>query len=327
MSFPALYLDAACIFLATAGAVLVFGAGLVHDPIGLAVLGHLPAFRSLSTTTQCACEDAPQTDWFLGWTPYALLEGRSPWFSQHLVAPEGVTISGGERRTTFALASVASMPSDGVPYPLFSFVALVPWTFFANGLTQSSTSVVNSQHLVTKVYFPRLAIPIATVLGGAVAGPQELAPGGVDQVAQVVARVGVDDVTRQEGLRRVVGVVLVGGEKGRQPRFGERYSPWLAEMVDAAAGAPCVFLQDDAGPVQGTGEDPCGLLTRAFSRFDLHGAPLLPDHGHSERGDEGHDDERHQQRRTALPGPMREAGSAHCWGAMAKSRVSVPLKP
>ena len=60
--------------------------------LALAVLGHLPAFRSLSTTTQCACEDAPQTDWFLGWTPYALLEGRSPWFSQHLVAPEGVNL-------------------------------------------------------------------------------------------------------------------------------------------------------------------------------------------------------------------------------------------
>jgi hypothetical protein len=58
----------------------------------LAVLGHLPAFRSLSTMTQCACEDAPQTDWYLGWTPYALSEGRSPWFSTHLVAPEGVNL-------------------------------------------------------------------------------------------------------------------------------------------------------------------------------------------------------------------------------------------
>jgi hypothetical protein len=56
------------------------------------VLGHLPAFRSIATMTQCACEDAPQTDWFLAWTPYALLAGRSPWFSQHLVAPEGVNL-------------------------------------------------------------------------------------------------------------------------------------------------------------------------------------------------------------------------------------------
>jgi lipopolysaccharide transport system permease protein len=63
---------------------------------------------------------------------------------------------------------LAKVPSDGVPYPLFSFAALVPWTFFANGLTQSANSVVASQQLVTKVYFPRLAIPIATVLSGAI---------------------------------------------------------------------------------------------------------------------------------------------------------------
>ena len=63
---------------------------------------------------------------------------------------------------------LARVPSDGIPYPLFSFAALVPWTFFANGLTQSAGSVVASQHLVTKVYFPRLAVPIATVLSGVV---------------------------------------------------------------------------------------------------------------------------------------------------------------
>lgn len=63
---------------------------------------------------------------------------------------------------------LAGMPSDGVPYPLFSITALVPWTFFANGLTQSANSVVSSQNLVTKIYFPRLAIPIATVLSGVV---------------------------------------------------------------------------------------------------------------------------------------------------------------
>lgn len=54
-----------------------------------------------------------------------------------------------------------------MPYPLFAFAALVPWTFFANGLTQAANSVVISQNLVTKIYFPRLAIPIATVLAGA----------------------------------------------------------------------------------------------------------------------------------------------------------------
>jgi lipopolysaccharide transport system permease protein len=61
---------------------------------------------------------------------------------------------------------LARMPSDGIPYPLFSLAALVPWTFFANGLTQASASVVTNQHLVTKVFVPRLAIPLATVLAG-----------------------------------------------------------------------------------------------------------------------------------------------------------------
>ena len=63
---------------------------------------------------------------------------------------------------------LAGIPSDGVPYPIFSFAALVPWTFFANGLNQSSNSLVSSASLITKVYFPRLAVPIATVFSGVV---------------------------------------------------------------------------------------------------------------------------------------------------------------
>ncbi len=63
---------------------------------------------------------------------------------------------------------LAKMPSDGVPYPIFAFAALVPWTFFANGLSQASNSLVGSAELIKKVYFPRLAIPIAAVLVGAV---------------------------------------------------------------------------------------------------------------------------------------------------------------
>jgi lipopolysaccharide transport system permease protein len=63
---------------------------------------------------------------------------------------------------------LAKIPSDGIPYPLFSLAALVPWTFFANGLTQSSNSLVGSSNLITKVYFPRLAIPISTILSGVV---------------------------------------------------------------------------------------------------------------------------------------------------------------
>ena len=63
---------------------------------------------------------------------------------------------------------LARMPSEGVPYPIFAFAALVPWTFFANGLTQSSNSLVGSSNLVTKVYFPRLALPVATIFSGVI---------------------------------------------------------------------------------------------------------------------------------------------------------------
>lgn len=61
---------------------------------------------------------------------------------------------------------LAKIPSDGVPYPIFSYAALVPWTFFANGLNQASNSLVNNSVLIKKVYFPRLVIPIATVSSG-----------------------------------------------------------------------------------------------------------------------------------------------------------------
>jgi lipopolysaccharide transport system permease protein len=61
---------------------------------------------------------------------------------------------------------LARMPSDGIPYPVFAFAALVPWTFFASGLTLSANSLVHSGHLITKVYFPRLLVPMARVLTG-----------------------------------------------------------------------------------------------------------------------------------------------------------------
>jgi len=63
---------------------------------------------------------------------------------------------------------LAQVPSDDLPYPVFSYAALVPWQFFANGMTQSSNSLVASANLIKKVYFPRLVIPISAVLSGAV---------------------------------------------------------------------------------------------------------------------------------------------------------------
>jgi len=63
---------------------------------------------------------------------------------------------------------LAKVSSDGVPYALFNLAGLVPWTFFTFGLNESANSLVGSRPLITKVYFPRLAIPLATVLAGAV---------------------------------------------------------------------------------------------------------------------------------------------------------------
>jgi lipopolysaccharide transport system permease protein len=63
---------------------------------------------------------------------------------------------------------LARMPSDGVPYPIFSYAGLVPWTLFASSLAQSTDSLVGSANLIKKVYFPRLVIPLAAVLSATV---------------------------------------------------------------------------------------------------------------------------------------------------------------
>jgi lipopolysaccharide transport system permease protein len=60
------------------------------------------------------------------------------------------------------------VPSGGVPYPIFSFAALLPWNYFSGALSRSGTSLVGSSNLISKVYFPRLVIPIGSVLGGLV---------------------------------------------------------------------------------------------------------------------------------------------------------------
>ncbi|MCJ7442165.1 MAG: ABC transporter permease [Thermoanaerobaculaceae bacterium] len=69
---------------------------------------------------------------------------------------------------TIFFGRLAGIASDGLPYPLFSYTGLLVWTFFSQGLSQSSNSVVGSAQLITKVYFPRLVIPIAAVLSGLV---------------------------------------------------------------------------------------------------------------------------------------------------------------
>lgn len=67
---------------------------------------------------------------------------------------------------TVIFGQLAKIPSDGIPYPIFSFCALLPWNYFAGAFGRSSGSLVGSTHLISKVYFPRLVIPISSLLSG-----------------------------------------------------------------------------------------------------------------------------------------------------------------
>jgi lipopolysaccharide transport system permease protein len=63
---------------------------------------------------------------------------------------------------------LAGMPSDGLPYPLFAYTALLPWQLFSYALSESGNSLISNQRLISKVYFPRLTVPLAAVLAGLV---------------------------------------------------------------------------------------------------------------------------------------------------------------
>jgi lipopolysaccharide transport system permease protein len=63
---------------------------------------------------------------------------------------------------------LARMPTDGIPYPIFSFTALLPWQLFSRALSDASSSLVTSQTMITKVYFPRILLPLASILSGVV---------------------------------------------------------------------------------------------------------------------------------------------------------------
>lgn len=67
---------------------------------------------------------------------------------------------------TIFFGQLASIPSDGLPYPIFSFTALLPWQLFSNALTNSSNSLVNNRELITKIYFPRIILPLASIVSG-----------------------------------------------------------------------------------------------------------------------------------------------------------------
>ena len=68
----------------------------------------------------------------------------------------------------FIFGSVAKVPTDGIPYPIFSYTALLPWGLFVAALNQASRSLTSNNNMITKVYFPRLVLPIASVLAGLV---------------------------------------------------------------------------------------------------------------------------------------------------------------
>lgn len=64
--------------------------------------------------------------------------------------------------------NLAKVPSDGVPYPIFSYTALIPWTLFSKALQDASRSLVANSHMITKIYFPRMILPLSSVMAGVV---------------------------------------------------------------------------------------------------------------------------------------------------------------
>ena len=69
---------------------------------------------------------------------------------------------------TFVFGKLANLPSNGAPYAVLTFAALLPWQYFSNAMSESSNSLIASQSMITKVYFPRLIIPGSAVLSGAI---------------------------------------------------------------------------------------------------------------------------------------------------------------
>jgi len=69
---------------------------------------------------------------------------------------------------TLIFGRLANLPSEGIPYPLLTFAGIMPWYFFANAMTQSSASLVGNANLISKIFFPRLIIPVSAVISGVI---------------------------------------------------------------------------------------------------------------------------------------------------------------
>src|SRR4051812_19074786 len=65
---------------------------------------------------------------------------------------------------TFVFGNLAKMPSGGIPYPILVFAALLPWQFFSNALSESSSSLISNSNLISKIYFPRVIVPIGSIV-------------------------------------------------------------------------------------------------------------------------------------------------------------------
>ncbi len=95
----------------------------------LAVLGHLPAFAALRSSTQCACRDAPQSDWFLAWTPYAVLHGHSPWTTSALDVPGQVNLMW---NTLMPLPGMLALPVTATAGIFAAHTLLSVFAFFSS---------------------------------------------------------------------------------------------------------------------------------------------------------------------------------------------------
>jgi lipopolysaccharide transport system permease protein len=69
---------------------------------------------------------------------------------------------------TLVFGELARLPSDGLPYPLFSYAALLPWSFFSTAVSQATYSLASNMHVISKVYFPRILVPVSSVIAGLV---------------------------------------------------------------------------------------------------------------------------------------------------------------
>lgn len=134
-----------------------------REPAELPVVDIAPSHRAIAIELGPLWRQRPLL-YFLTWRD---LKVR---YKQTLLGPSWVLLQPILSTVVFAIffGRVAHVSSGGVPYVLYAFLGLLPWTFFANGVTNGSASLVNAASIITKVYFPRALMPVATVLGAAV---------------------------------------------------------------------------------------------------------------------------------------------------------------